>query len=36
MSLVISEATYRLVQGYFVCQDLGMHTVKGVDQPIAT
>jgi predicted ATPase/class 3 adenylate cyclase len=33
-TLVISTATYRLVQGYFVCQDLGMHTVKGVDQPI--
>jgi class 3 adenylate cyclase/predicted ATPase len=34
-TLVMSEATSRLVQGYFVCQDLGLHTVKGVDQPIA-
>jgi class 3 adenylate cyclase len=34
-TLVISAATYRLVQGYFVCQDLGLHTVKGMDQPIA-
>jgi class 3 adenylate cyclase len=33
-TLVLSEATYRLVQGYFVCQDLDMHTVKGLDQPI--
>ena len=34
-TLVLSAATYRLVQGYFVCQDLGLYTVKGVDQPIA-
>jgi class 3 adenylate cyclase/tetratricopeptide (TPR) repeat protein len=34
-TLVMSEATSRLVQGYFVCQDLGLHTVKGVDQPMA-
>ena len=34
-TLVLSAATYRLVQGYFVCQDLGLHTVKGVDQPMA-
>ena len=34
-TLVLSAATSRLVQGYFVCQDLGLHTVKGVDQPIA-
>jgi class 3 adenylate cyclase len=33
-TLVLSAATYQLVQGYFVCQDLGLHTVKGVDQPI--
>jgi class 3 adenylate cyclase/predicted ATPase len=33
-ALVISEATYRLVQGYFVCQDLGAHPVRGIDQPI--
>ena len=34
-TLVISAATHRLVQGYFECQDLGLHTVKGIDQPIA-
>jgi hypothetical protein len=32
--LVLSAATYRLVQGYFECQELGLHTVKGVDQPM--
>ena len=32
-TLVISEATYRLVQGYFVCQDLGLHAVKGWTNP---
>jgi class 3 adenylate cyclase len=34
-TLVLSAATYRLVQGYFVCQALGLHTVKGVDQSVA-
>jgi class 3 adenylate cyclase/predicted ATPase len=34
-SVVISAATYRLVQDYFVCQDLGEHTVPGVATPIA-
>jgi class 3 adenylate cyclase/predicted ATPase len=34
-TLVISEATYRLVQGYFDCQDLGTHTLRGVAKPIA-
>ena len=34
-TLVISAATSRLVQGYFVCRDLGRHPVKGLDQPIA-
>jgi class 3 adenylate cyclase len=34
-TLVISAATYRLVQGYFVCHDLGLHPMKGLDQPIA-
>jgi class 3 adenylate cyclase/predicted ATPase len=33
-TLVLSEATHRLVQGYFVCQNLDMHTVKGLDQPM--
>jgi class 3 adenylate cyclase len=34
-TLVLSEATSRLVQGYFVCQALGLHPVKGLDQPLA-
>ena len=34
-SVVISAATYRLVQGYFVCQDLGEYTLPGVATPIA-
>ena len=34
-SVVISDATYRLVQGYFVCQDLGEYTLPGVATPIA-
>ncbi len=25
---------YRLVQGYFACQDLGTHTLKGVATPM--
>ena len=33
-SVVISDATYRLVQGYFVCQDLGEQTLPGVAAPI--
>ncbi len=32
--VVISGATYRLVQGYFVCQDLGEHTLPGVAEPL--
>jgi class 3 adenylate cyclase/predicted ATPase len=33
-TLSVSEATYRLVQGYFECQDLGVLTLKGVAEPI--
>lgn len=33
-TVAISAATYRLVQGYFVCDDLGMHTLKGVAEPV--
>jgi hypothetical protein len=29
---VISEATYRLVQGYFQCQDLGAQALRGVTE----
>jgi class 3 adenylate cyclase len=31
---VVSSATYRLIQGYFACQDLGAQTLRGVAEPI--
>ena len=34
-TVVISAATYRLVQGYFACQNLGLHTLKGIATPVA-
>jgi class 3 adenylate cyclase len=34
-TLVISDATSRLVQGYFACQDLGVQTLRGVAESIA-
>jgi tetratricopeptide (TPR) repeat protein len=33
-AVVISGATYRLVQGLFACQELGVHPLKGISQPI--
>ena len=33
-TLVISDATSRLVQGYFACQDLGAQTLRGVAEPV--
>jgi class 3 adenylate cyclase/predicted ATPase len=33
-TVVISDATARLVHGYFVCQDLGTHALKGLDTPV--
>ena len=33
-TVVISAATYRLVQGLFECQDLGPHTLKGISTPL--
>jgi predicted ATPase/class 3 adenylate cyclase len=33
-TMVISDATYRLVQGYFGCQDLGAQTLRGVAAPL--
>jgi len=33
-SVVVSTATYRLVQGLFECQDLGPHTLKGISTPL--
>jgi class 3 adenylate cyclase/predicted ATPase len=31
-SIAISDASYRLVQGYFVCQDLGAQALRGVTE----
>jgi class 3 adenylate cyclase/predicted ATPase len=33
-SVVISAATARLIQGFFACQDLGFHTLKGLSTPV--
>jgi class 3 adenylate cyclase len=33
-TVVISDATSRLVQGYFTCQDLGTHALKGLETPV--
>jgi class 3 adenylate cyclase/predicted ATPase len=33
-TVVLSDTTSRLVQGYFVCQDLGVQTLKGLDTPV--
>ena len=33
-TVVISAALHQLVQGYFVCDDLGAHALKGVDTPL--
>jgi class 3 adenylate cyclase/tetratricopeptide (TPR) repeat protein len=33
-TVAISEATYRLVQGYFDYQDLGAQTLRGVTEPV--
>jgi class 3 adenylate cyclase/predicted ATPase len=33
-TIAISEASYRLVQGYFDCQDLGAQTLRGVAEPL--
>ena len=34
ITIVVSSATYHLIQGYFACQALGSHTLKGLSQPI--
>jgi TOMM system kinase/cyclase fusion protein len=31
-TVVISDATYRLVQGYFACRDMGAHALRGVTE----
>src|SRR5262249_1200903 len=33
-TLVMSDATARLVQGYFACQPLGAQTLRGVTDPV--
>ena len=33
-TVAISDATYRLVEGYFTCQALGVQRLKGVVQPM--
>jgi class 3 adenylate cyclase/predicted ATPase len=33
-TLMISADTYRLIQGYFRCQDLGVQTLRGVPAPV--
>jgi TOMM system kinase/cyclase fusion protein len=34
-TIIISDATYRLIQGFFDCDSLGEHDLRGVSQPIA-
>jgi class 3 adenylate cyclase len=33
-TIAVSEATYRLIQGYFACEDLGAQTLRGVAEPV--
>jgi class 3 adenylate cyclase/predicted ATPase len=33
-TVVLSDTTSRLVQGYFVCQDRGVQTLKGIATPV--
>jgi class 3 adenylate cyclase len=33
-TIAISEAAYRLVQGYFECQDVGAQALRGVPEPM--
>jgi len=33
-TVVVSDTTWRLVQGYFACDDLGPQTLKGVETPV--
>lgn len=32
-TVAISDTTYRLIQGYFVCETLGHYTLRGTDSP---
>src|SRR5262249_47806988 len=33
-TVVVSAATFRLIEGYFACRDLGMQTLRGVAAPL--
>ncbi len=33
-TIVISAHTHRLIQGFFICQSLGTHKLKGISNPI--
>jgi class 3 adenylate cyclase/tetratricopeptide (TPR) repeat protein len=33
-TVLVSAATYRLIAGFFVCQNLGVHTLRGVSEPV--
>ena len=33
-SVVISDVTANLIQGFFLCEDLGLHELKGIAQPM--
>jgi predicted ATPase len=33
-TIMISADTYRLIQGYFKCQELGEHTLRGMAEPV--
>jgi class 3 adenylate cyclase len=33
-SIVVSENTYKLIEGYFACKALGAAQVKGIEQPV--
>jgi predicted ATPase/class 3 adenylate cyclase len=35
-TLVISAVTYRLIEGFFTCRSLGLHTLKGISRPLET
>jgi class 3 adenylate cyclase/predicted ATPase len=35
-AIVVSEGTYKLIEGYFECKALGAAKVKGVTEPIST
>ncbi len=34
-TVVLSAATYRLIEGYFTCRDLGARALKGISLPVS-